>query len=108
MADSFQRFVFGARRNSVSPAAKTLQQTTSIHYSRGCRSRIKRVILLARDSVSRAFDVPQARNFSRNRPEMTNLNHQYAIRRVFISLVLDAGSCPWPLRGISAKARHPV
>jgi hypothetical protein len=31
---------------------------------------------------------PQAprsfRNFSRNRPETTNLNHQYAIRRVFI------------------------
>jgi hypothetical protein len=23
-------------------------------------------------------------NFSRNRPETTNLNHQYAIRRVFI------------------------
>jgi hypothetical protein len=26
------------------------------------------------------------RNFSKNRPETTNLNHQYAIRRVFISL----------------------
>jgi hypothetical protein len=26
----------------------------------------------------------RSRNFSRNRPETTNLNHQYAIRRVFI------------------------
>jgi hypothetical protein len=25
---------------------------------------------------------------------MTNLNHQYAIRRVFICTVLDAGSAP--------------
>jgi hypothetical protein len=25
------------------------------------------------------------RNFSRNRPETTNLNHQYAIRRIFIA-----------------------
>jgi len=24
------------------------------------------------------------KNFSKNRPERTNLNHQYAIRRVFI------------------------
>ena len=31
------------------------------------------------------------RNFSRNRPETTNLNHQYAIRRVFICTILDAG-----------------
>ena len=31
------------------------------------------------------------RNFPRNRPETTNLNHQYAIRRVFICPVLDVG-----------------
>ena len=29
------------------------------------------------------------RNFSRKRPETTNLNHQYAIRRVFMCHVLD-------------------
>ena len=29
------------------------------------------------------------KNFSRKRPEMTNLNHQYAIRRVFMCHVLD-------------------
>jgi hypothetical protein len=29
------------------------------------------------------------KNFSKNRPETTNLNHQYAIRRVFI----DPSSC---------------
>jgi hypothetical protein len=28
-------------------------------------------------------------NVSKNRPETTNLNHQYAIRRVFIDPVLD-------------------
>jgi hypothetical protein len=32
------------------------------------------------------------RNFSRNRPEMTILNHQYAMRRVVIGVVLDAGT----------------
>jgi hypothetical protein len=34
------------------------------------------------------------RNFSKNRPEATNLSHQYAIRRVVICPVLDAGSVP--------------
>lgn len=29
------------------------------------------------------------RNFARKRPETTNLNHQYAIRRVFMCPVLD-------------------
>jgi hypothetical protein len=47
-------------------------------------------------------------NFSRNRPEMTNLNHQYALRRVFIGLVLNAGS-GLPARPMnSAKIRHHV
>ena len=47
-------------------------------------------------------------NFSRNRPEMTNLNHQYAMRRVFIGLVLNAGS-GLPARPMnSAKIRHHV
>jgi hypothetical protein len=32
------------------------------------------------------------KNFSRNRPETTNLNHQYAIRRVDICRILDAPS----------------
>src|ERR1700735_2581764 len=31
------------------------------------------------------------KNFSRNRPEVTNLNHQYAFRRVDIFPVLHAG-----------------
>jgi hypothetical protein len=34
------------------------------------------------------------RNFSRNRPETTNLNHQYAIRRVDMDLSSDAGIIP--------------
>jgi hypothetical protein len=34
------------------------------------------------------------KNFSRNRPEMTNLNHQYAIRRVDMDLSSDAGIGP--------------
>jgi len=34
------------------------------------------------------------KNFSRNRPETTNLNHQYAIRRVDICRILDAPSGP--------------
>src|ERR1700722_8784993 len=42
----------------------------------------------------RAFRLRMFRNFSRNRPEMTNLNHQYAIRRVFIGAVLGSGSPP--------------
>jgi hypothetical protein len=33
-------------------------------------------------------------NVSKNRPETTNLNHQYAIRRVFIDPVLDQLSGP--------------
>jgi len=32
---------------------------------------------------------PSLKNFSRKRPETTNLNHQYAIRRVFMCPVLD-------------------
>ena len=27
------------------------------------------------------------RNFARNRPETTNLNHQYAIRRIFVVMI---------------------
>jgi hypothetical protein len=27
------------------------------------------------------------RNFARNRPETTNLNHQYAIRRMFVFMI---------------------
>jgi hypothetical protein len=42
------------------------------HYQRRARRRLK--------------------NFSRNRPETTNLNHQYAIRRVDICRILDAPS----------------
>jgi hypothetical protein len=34
------------------------------------------------------------KNFSRNRPETTNLNHQYAIRRVDMDLSSDAGIVP--------------
>jgi len=34
------------------------------------------------------------RNFSRNRPEATNLNHQYANRRVFMSSILDPEMAP--------------
>ena len=34
------------------------------------------------------------RNFSKNRPEATNLSHQYAIRRIFICPVLAAWSAP--------------
>jgi hypothetical protein len=34
------------------------------------------------------------RNFSRNRPEATNLNHQYASRRVFMSSILDPEMAP--------------
>jgi hypothetical protein len=41
------------------------------------------------------------RNFSRNRPETTNLSHQYAIRRVFICPVLDAGIGPGRIQPIA-------
>ena len=34
------------------------------------------------------------RNLSRNRPDTTNLNHQYAIRRVFMCAVLDRLKAP--------------
>jgi hypothetical protein len=33
-------------------------------------------------------------NFSKKRPETTNLNHQHAIRRIFIDPVLDQLSGP--------------
>ena len=42
------------------------------------------------------------RNFSRNRPETTNLNHQYASRRVFMSSILDPEMAPHAV--ISAEA----
>ena len=41
------------------------------------------------------------RNFSKNRPETTNLSHQYTIRRVFICPVLDAWSAPGRIVGSS-------
>ena len=47
------------------------------------------------------------RNFSRNRPETTNLNHQYAFRRIFIfsSLMLTVA----PARTlVSAEPRDRV
>jgi hypothetical protein len=34
------------------------------------------------------------KNFSKNRPERTNLNHQYAIRRVFIVASSSEGRVP--------------
>jgi hypothetical protein len=42
------------------------------------------------------------KNFSRNRPEATNLNHQYASRRVFMSSILDPEMVPHTV--ISAEA----
>ena len=42
------------------------------------------------------------KNFSRNRPETTNLNHQYASRRVFMSSILDPEMVPHAV--ISAEA----
>jgi hypothetical protein len=47
----------------------------------------------------RAFRLRVFRNFSRNRPETTNQNHQYAIRRIFIGAILDSGSDPYRLQG---------
>jgi hypothetical protein len=43
----------------------------------------------------RAFRLRKFKNFSRNRPETTNLNHQKAIRRVFIGAALDSGRNPY-------------
>jgi len=45
------------------------------------------------------------RNFSRNRPEVTNLNHQYASRRVFISPILDPKMAPHAVISAEAGAR---
>jgi hypothetical protein len=47
------------------------------------------------------------RNFWRNRPETTNQNHQYAIRRVLICPLLDAGVAPTGIMD-SAKIRQPM
>jgi hypothetical protein len=46
-------------------------------------------------------------NVSKNRPETTNLNHQYAIRRVFIDPVLDQLSGPGSVMG-SAESGNRV
>jgi hypothetical protein len=54
------------------------------------------------DSVSQASPSEALRvlvrrrfmNVSKNRPETTNLNHQYTIRRVFIFPVLDPRNGP--------------
>ncbi len=45
------------------------------------------------------------RNFSRNRPEVTNLNHQYASRRVFMSPILDPEMAPHAVISAEAGAR---
>ena len=47
----------------------------------------------------------RVRNFSRNRPEVTNLNHQYASRRVFISSILDPKMAPHAVISAEAGAR---
>ena len=39
-------------------------------------------------AVAAHYECCIQRNFSRNRPEVTNLNHQFAIRRVLICLIL--------------------
>src|SRR4249919_2219138 len=56
---------------------------------------------LAPEALSTRPGRRRLKNFSRNRPETTNLNHQYAIRCVFI----DPSSCRrWPARsGIAPK-----
>jgi hypothetical protein len=36
-------------------------------------------------------------NVSKKRPETTNLNHQYAIRRIFIDPILDPREWPRPV-----------
>lgn len=44
------------------------------------------------------------RNFSRNCPEVTNLNHQYASRRVVISPILDPERAPHAVINAEAGA----
>jgi hypothetical protein len=43
-------------------------------------------------------------NFSRNRPETTNLNHQYVIRRVVMAMSSLSGKTP--RRKDSAESRR--
>ena len=43
---------------------------------------------------AKCYERRRFRNFSRNRPEITNLNHQYVIRRVFICLSSMPGVGP--------------
>jgi hypothetical protein len=55
----------------------------------GSRAGVAEIIGLLREAISgRCLDGRQERrslrNFSRKRPEATSLNHQYAIRRVFM------------------------
>jgi hypothetical protein len=69
----------GARKDGLRPSAGRTRAALSHalvtnRYQRRARRRLK--------------------NFSRNRPETTNLNHQYAIRRVDICRILDAPSGP--------------
>ena len=45
------------------------------------------------------------RNFSRNRPEATNLNHQNARRRMFMNPILDTEMAPHALINAEAGAR---
>jgi hypothetical protein len=51
------------------------------------RSAIQRAKALLLGSRYMRFTRRRFRNFSRNRPETTNLNHQNAIRRVFVFMV---------------------
>jgi hypothetical protein len=60
-----------------------------------CKKSHQRALLSPLKALS-ASHLARLRNFSRNRPEMTNLNHQYAFRRVDIFPVLDAGECLGP------------
>src|SRR4029079_2605220 len=66
-----------AANHHEGPVPKTEISLTSFDAAR------RRAHNTARERQER----PNLRNFSRKRPEITNLNHQYAIRRVFMALI---------------------
>src|ERR1700687_2296426 len=66
----------------------------------------ERVVALSNALSTKAL-YRKFRNFWRNRPETINQNHQYAIRRMFICPLLDAGVAPTGIMD-SAKISQPM
>src|SRR5258708_39387823 len=76
-------------KEAYRPSLKEIARAENSGYD---RRPLERAGLLPNDFATMA-SYRKLRNFSKSRPETTNLNHQYISRRAFICALLD-GSLP--------------